>query len=46
MAAISHYKNYYPPLPSDIQQDILNRIDKLIIEKQEYCNKLNNKHMA
>lgn len=46
MVAISRYKNYFPTLPSNIQQDILKRMDELIIEEQEYCDKGNYKHMA
>ena len=46
MAAVSRYQHYFPTLPSDIQQDILKRMDELIIEEQEYCDKGNYKHMA
>lgn len=45
LAAVSRYQNYFPTLPSNIQQDILKRIDELIIEEQEYCDKGNYKHM-
>lgn len=46
MVTVSRYRNYFPTLPSDIQQDILKRIDELIIEEQKYCDKGNYKHMA
>ena len=46
MAAVSRYRNYFPTLSSDIQQDILKRMDELIAEEQEYCDKGNYKHMA
>lgn len=46
MVTVSRYRNYFPTLPSDIQQDILKRIDELIIEEQGYCDKGNYKHMA
>lgn len=46
MAAVSRYQDYFPTLSPDIQQDILKRMDELIIEEQEYCDKGNYKHMA
>ena len=46
MVAVSRYQNYFPTLLPDIQQDILKRMDELIIEEQEYCDKGNYKHMA
>lgn len=46
LVSVSRYQHYFPTLPSDIQQDILKRIDELIIEEQKYCDKGNYKHMA
>ena len=35
----SRYQNYYPNLPAEIQRDILLRIDELLVEEKQYCDK-------
>ncbi|MCR4675840.1 MAG: L-2-amino-thiazoline-4-carboxylic acid hydrolase [Sphaerochaetaceae bacterium] len=46
MVAISRYQNYFPTLSSDIQQDIYKRMEELLVEEKEYCDKGNYEHMA
>lgn len=46
LVAVSRYRNYFPTLPSDIQQDIYIRMNELIKEEQVYCDKGNYSHMA
>ena len=46
MVKISRYQNFFPSLESDIQQDIYRRMNELIKEEQEYCDKRNYEHMA
>ena len=46
MVAISRYQNYFPTLPEDIQNDIVRRMEALIAEEKEFCDKGNYKHMA
>ena len=41
LIGISRYRKYFPSLPDDIQQDICKRIDELIMEHSEYCDKGN-----
>lgn len=42
----SRYRNYFPTLPEDIQDDIYARMSELIEEEKQYCDKRNYKHMA
>ncbi len=46
MVAISRYQNYFPTLSSEIQQDIYKRMEELLVEEKEYCDKGNYEHMA
>ena len=46
MVAISRYQNYFPTLPEEIQNDIVRRMEALIAEEKEFCDKGNYKHMA
>ena len=46
LVAISRYQNYFPSLSADIQKDVYARIEELIEEERQYCDKGNYKHMA
>ena len=46
MVQISRYRNYFPTLSRDIQDEILKRMAELIEEEKEYCDQGNYKHMA
>lgn len=46
MVAISRYQNYFPTLPAEIRQDVYNRMDELLTEERDYCDKGNYEHMA
>ena len=46
MVVISRYQNYFPTLPADVQQDIYGRMNELLVEESEYCDKGNYEHMA
>ena len=46
LVAISRYRNYFPSLPNEIQYAVYTRMDELIAEEKEYCDKGNYSHMA
>ena len=46
LVAISRYQNYFPTLDASVQYDIYSRMNVLIEEEKEYCDKGNYKHMA
>ncbi|MCR4689097.1 MAG: L-2-amino-thiazoline-4-carboxylic acid hydrolase [Saccharofermentans sp.] len=46
MVKISRYQNYFPTLPADIQQDVYSRMDELLVEEAQYCDKGNYEHMS
>ncbi len=46
LVAVSRYQNYFPTLPTDLQQDVYSRMDELLVEEKEYCDKGNFEHMA
>ena len=46
MVQISRYRNFFPTLSRDIQEEILKRMAELIEEEKEYCDQGNYKHMA
>ena len=46
LVAISRYQRYFPTLPAQIQEEILNRINELAEEEKKYCDQRNYKHMA
>jgi hypothetical protein len=46
MVASSRYQNYFPTLPAEIQQDVYSRMNDLLMEEKEYCDKGNYVHMS
>ncbi len=46
MVAISRYQNYFPTLSKAIQNDTYQRMQELLEEEREYCDKGNYRHMA
>ncbi|MCR4923919.1 MAG: L-2-amino-thiazoline-4-carboxylic acid hydrolase [Lachnospiraceae bacterium] len=46
LVANSRYRNYFPGLSKDIQEKIYSRMEELIEEEKEYCDKGNYSHMA
>ncbi len=46
MVAVSRYQNFFPTLPEDIQKDIYSRMNELLEEEKDYCDKGNYEHMA
>ena len=46
LVAISRYRNYFPTLPTEIQQDVYRRMRDLLLEEQQYCDRRNYKHIA
>ena len=46
MVASSRYQNYFPILPAEIQQDVFYRMNELLAEEKEYCDKGNYAHMT
>lgn len=46
LVKVSRYQNYFPTLPTNIKTEICDRMNMLILEEKEYCDKGNYKHMA
>ena len=46
MAAISRYQKVFQTLPGEIREDIYRRMETLIEEEKEFCDKGNYTHMA
>ena len=46
LVRVSRYQNYFPTLPENVKHDIYARMNVLISEEKEYCDKGNYKHMA
>ncbi len=46
MVSISRYQNFFPTMPEEIRNDIYKRMDELLIEERDYCDKGNYEHMA
>ena len=46
LVAVSRYQRYFPTLPADIRQEVLERIAELIAEERQYCDRGNYSHMA
>ncbi len=46
MAACSRYRNYLPTLSDGIRSDIYARMNELIEEEKEYCDRRNYEHMS
>ena len=39
LVAISRYQNYFPTLPQEIREDVYGRMEQLLSEENEYCDK-------
>ena len=46
LVKISRYRNYFPTLVPELQRNVYRRMEKLIEEEKQYCDKGNYKHMA
>ncbi|MCR5273686.1 MAG: L-2-amino-thiazoline-4-carboxylic acid hydrolase [Lachnospiraceae bacterium] len=46
MVEISRYQNFFPTLDKAVQRDIYDRMNELLDEEKEYCDKGNYEHMA
>ena len=46
LAAISRYRNFFPTLPAEIQEEAYARMGELMEEEKEYCDRGNVRHMA
>ena len=46
LVSVSRYRDYFPTLPFELQNEIYDRMRVLIEEEKEYCDKGNYKHMA
>ena len=46
MVRLSRYADYFPTLENSVQKQIYDRIEELLEENREYCDKGNAKHMA
>ncbi len=46
LVAMSRYRNYFPTLPKDVQEDVYTRMEELLVEEAAYCDKGNRAHMA
>ena len=46
MVALSRYRNYFPTLPTEVRQDVYSRMNDLLMEEKEYCDKGNYAHMS
>ena len=46
LVAISRYQNYFPTLSEEVRGEVYRRMDALIKEEAEYCDRGNVKHMA
>ena len=46
MAASSRYQNYLPTLSEKIRQEVYSRMNELLREEKEYCDKGNYAHMS
>ena len=46
MVASSRYQNYFPTLPAESKQDVYSRMNELLTEEKEYCDKGNYAHMS
>jgi len=46
MVKISRYRNFFPTLGKDIQNDIYARMNELLEEEKKYCDKDNYKHIS
>ena len=46
LVSVSRYKKFVPTLPAEIQQDVYQRMQILLKEEQQYCDKGNYRHIA
>ena len=46
MVASSRYQNYFPTLPTEVRQDVYSRMNDLLMEEKEYCDKGNYAHVS
>ncbi len=46
MMKISRMSNYFPTLSHEIQKEVLLRMEELIVEEKEYCDKGNYEHLS
>ena len=46
LIAVSRYQKYFPTLDTGVQADVCARMEDLIAEERNYCDKGNYKHMA
>jgi hypothetical protein len=46
LVAVSRYQKFFPSLPAALRQDVYIRMNELLTEEKEYCDKGNYKHMA
>ncbi len=46
LVGASRYRNYFPTLPENVRNDIIARMNVLISEEREYCDRGNYGHMA
>lgn len=46
LVAKSRYRNYFPTLPADVQEDVYERMDELLVEESQWCDKGNRAHLA
>ncbi len=46
MVAHSRYRRFFPKLPEDIRQEVYQRMNELIAEEKDYCDRGNYSHMS
>ncbi len=46
LVSVSRYQNYFPTLSKEIREDVYRRMEELLSQEREYCDKGNYKHMA
>ncbi len=46
MVAHSRYRRFFPKLPEDIRQEVCQRMNELIAEEKDYCDRGNYSHMS
>ena len=46
LVKISRYRELFPMLPEDVRQDVYRRIQELVTEEQQWCDKGNYTHIA
>lgn len=46
LVSASRYQNYFPTLPVDVQRDVYARMDELLIEERQWCDRGNYAHVG